>query len=315
MADATVRPPSSSTEQSLGSEHELTAASLNSSQRSNATCRCGCNSTAAAQSVYPLGKLSYDLGSEARRNSLSQHIRGNPDDPERLLEYLSKNPWEAAAIIWTLNLDATPVYAVYPDGAFAAHVYERLRQFLREQLAEGVERVERVSVPGWIVGTVKLFSGLTVPVIHPVMRGMYSWTTRALVEAVCDKGPATNSQESKQAYAQKTQAVEGFFKRIYHELRNPGMESSQRAMNYAATDALLVSKVFEDAIKEEMALDSIQVERSPICRPDFDCWDVKLMFFDPKKVLERARKVYRITINVSDVVPVMLDEVRSWYVR
>ena len=64
-----------------------------------------------------------------------------------------------------------------------------------------------------------------------------------------------------------------------------------------------------------MDLDTIEVERSPICRQYSDCWDVKLMFFNPSKVFEQARKVYRFTVDVSDVVPVMVGDVRSWFVR
>src|SRR5262249_32042699 len=210
-------------------------------------------------------------------------------------------------------LDATPIYAIRPDGGFAGEAYERLRQFLREQLTEGVERI---SVPGWIVGSVRLFTGQVVPVIHPVLRGMYSWTTRALVAAVCGKPPPTDApQKDKDDYDQMTRGVETFLTRVYDELRNLGVTPQDRARNYSATNALLVAEVFKDAIKEQMQLDTIDVERSPICRPDSDCWDVKLTFFDPNKVFERARKVYRFTADVSDVVPVMVGGVRSWFVR
>jgi hypothetical protein len=64
-----------------------------------------------------------------------------------------------------------------------------------------------------------------------------------------------------------------------------------------------------------MELDTIETERSPICRPDSDCWDVKLTFFDPERVFQRARKTHRFTVDVSDVVPVTVGPVRSWYVR
>ena len=64
-----------------------------------------------------------------------------------------------------------------------------------------------------------------------------------------------------------------------------------------------------------MQLDTIDVERSPICRPDSDCWDVKLIFFNPSKVFEQARKVYRFSIDVGDLVPVTVGSVRSWFVR
>ena len=57
-------------------------------------------------------------------------------------------------MIWTLSLDATHIYAVLPLGAFAADAYQKLRQFLKERLAEGVERV---SIPGIIVGQMQRY--------------------------------------------------------------------------------------------------------------------------------------------------------------
>jgi hypothetical protein len=72
--------------------------------------------------VFALGTLGYDFGTEARRDSIMQHMAGpdnpapNPHDPAQLLAYLGANPDQAAAIIWTLSLDATPIYAVLPCG-------------------------------------------------------------------------------------------------------------------------------------------------------------------------------------------------------
>lgn len=60
-----------------------------------------------------------------------------------------------------------------------------------------------------------------------------------------------------------------------------------------------------------MQLQSLEVERSPFCRKDSDCWDVKIRFFDPENVL-RAKRVIRYTIDVSDIMPVTLGEVRVW---
>jgi cyanobactin maturation PatA/PatG family protease len=140
--------------------------------------------------------------------------------------------------------------------------------------------------------------------IRPVLRGMYSWTTEALVRT------ATRGSANK-----KSEVVRNFLLRAYFELRNLGLTPRERAINYSATNAMLVSKVFDQALSEKMELDTIEAECSPICRPDSDCWDVKLTFFDPEKVFERARKVYRFTVDVSDTVPVMVGEVRSWSVR
>ncbi|HEY3392465.1 MAG TPA: PatA/PatG family cyanobactin maturation protease [Lacipirellulaceae bacterium] len=278
------------------------------------TCSCGCGG-GPAQLVFALGQLGYDFGTEARRDSIQQHMKqpANPYDPRQLLAYLDDNPWDAGSINWTLNLDATPIYAIQPHGVYGREIGDRLRQFLREQVTEGVERV---SVPGSILGSARLFTGQVVPVIHPALRGMYSWTTRALVQAtVGGPPPEAVPQEEKDRYDRRTQGVRNFLTRIYDELRNLGVTSQDRAINYSATNAMLASQVFQDAIQQGIDFDRIEVERSPICRPDSDCWDVKLSFFDPKKVFEQARKVYRFTIDVSDVVPVMVGPVRSWFVR
>jgi cyanobactin maturation PatA/PatG family protease len=264
--------------------------------------------------VFALGAIGYDLMGESRRDSLAQHLEGDPNDPAQLLAYLETNAWDAETVTWTLNLDATPIYAVKPTGAFANSGYERLRQFLGEQLTEGVERV---SIPGVIAGQVQLFSGQIVPLIAaPELRCMYSWTTAALVESVCGEAPDEKKAASDyQAYVQKREAVANFLERVYHELRNLGISSQERAINYAAANALNVSRIFEAALKEEMELDAIEAEPSPICRPGSDCWEIRLTFFNPARVFEQARKVYRFSVDVSDVCPVMVGDVRSWYVR
>lgn len=268
--------------------------------------------------VYALGTLGYDFGAEARRDSIAQHMADpdnpapNPQDPTQLLAYLEANPDQAAAVIWTLSLDATPIYAVMPRGPFAATAYERLRQFLREQISEGVERI---SIAGLIIGRVRLMSGQSVPLIWPDLRCMYSWSTAALVEAIAGEPPPDSADpEEQETYAQKVAAVVNFLERVYYELRNLGTTPQERAINYAASNALTAAGIFEAALQAEMELDTIEVERSPICRPDSECWDVVLCFFDPESVL-RSRKCYRFTIDVSDVCPVMVGKVKSWSMR
>jgi cyanobactin maturation PatA/PatG family protease len=259
--------------------------------------------------------LGYDYITEARRDSILQHMGSgaNPYDPSQVLAYLKANPWDAEAITWTLNLDATPIYAIQPGRSFASEAYQKLREFLDDQLNKGVERI---SVPGVITGKVRLFTGQVVPVVRPELRCMYNWTTSALVDAVAGPQPPKGAPDKeKEEYARKTQPVRNFLERIYFEFRTLGLTSEDRARNAAGTNAFTVNKIFESAVRDEMELDTIEVERSPICRPYSDCWDVKLTFFNPKKVLEQARKVYRLTFDVSDVCAVTVGPVRSWFVR
>jgi hypothetical protein len=105
--------------------------------------------------------------------------------------------------------------------------------------------------------------------------------------------------------------LRNFFDRVYYEIRNLGRLSPDRALNFAATNAFQATKVFSETIALSMRLDTIEVERSPYARPDADAWDIKLKFFDPENT-RRARTVFRFTIDVSDVMPVSVGEVRSW---
>ena len=302
-------------EQTNSKENAIKHSSVTPSSIEASGCGCGCGGGEPAQLVYALGLLGYDFGTEARRDSFVQQMGegSNPNDPSQILEYLENNPWDAASINWTLNLDATPIYAIQSQGAFASEAYGRLRQFLREQLEEGVERV---SIPGMIMGQVMLMSGQVVPVIYPTLRCMYSWNISALLEAVCGSPPSEDARdEVKDAYKRRCQAVTNFLERVYYELRNLGIMPQERAINHAATNAFNVEQIFADAIRQEMELDTIEVERSPLCRPDSDCWDVKLTFFNPSRVFEQARKIYRFTVDVSDVCPVTVGKVRSWFVR
>jgi subtilisin family serine protease len=279
---------------------------------------CGCASCAAAaapQLVFALGRLGYDLASEARRDSLRQHMgpAADPADTAQLLGYLENNPWEAASVHWTLNYEQTPVYAVAPAGPFAAKAYARLRRFLAEH--HGGE-TERVAVPGVLDGSVTLFNGQAVPVIRPELRGMASWTTAALADAVAGPEPAaTAAAEERERRGRLAAAVRNHLDRLYYEMRNLGLDPRDRALNYAATNALNLGDVTAEAIRDEMELDAVHVERSPVCRPESDCWDVTLYFFYPGRQVQTVRRAYRFAVDVSDVVPVMVGPVRQWYVR
>jgi cyanobactin maturation PatA/PatG family protease len=283
---------------------------------------CGCQ-TGAPQLVYVLGRIGYDLVSEARLDGLAQTIAGvagdgSPErvhafDPRRMLAHLDEQPWNSAAVEWTLALDGTVIYAVRPQGPFAADTYKELRRFLREQLDEGVERV---SIAGVVAGKATLLSGQVVAVIVPELRGMFSWTTAALADAVAGPAPAAEAPRHEQdAHAGRRSGVRNFLDRVYYGLRNLGLTPQDRAINFAATNAFAFEKFYESALKEKMELESVNVVRSPICRTGSDCWDVEVYFFYPDRQVQTVRRVYRITVDVSDTVPVTVGPTRSWFTR
>ncbi|MBI4852993.1 MAG: PatA/PatG family cyanobactin maturation protease [Acidobacteria bacterium] len=269
----------------------------------NGGCGCGGNNTPPSL-AYVLGQIGYDFGTEARRDSFLQQSGKNTDLPTELLAYVENNPAQASGVIWTLNQDTTPIYAIQPLGPFATIGYDRLREFLK---AQQEAEIERVSIPGVVSGKVTLLNGHTIPVLFPDVRGMYSWSTGALVNSLVE-GLGEEDKEKK------IQEIHNFLARVYYEIRNLGLSSQDRAINYAATNAFQVSQAYRSAIKDNMTLDTIGVERSPICRLGSDCWDVKLTFFNPSKRFEQARRVYRFTVDVSDIIPVSVGTVRDWHV-
>jgi cyanobactin maturation PatA/PatG family protease len=278
---------------------------------------------ASSQLVYALGTLGYDFGSEARRDTFKQlmpafdlgggtMVPANPYDARQMADYLASDISEARSLIWTLNIELTPVYAIEPKGPFAREAYLALQELLAGQIqaSSSDDYIERVSIPGILSGrTIKLFSGQVVPVIEPQStRGLYGWKINNLVNAAFAQVQAAEGNADEEAMRR---TLDSFLNRIYYDLRNLGTTSQDRALNFAATNAFQATVTFGEAVAEGMELDSITVEKSPFCRLDSDCWDVKLKFFDPENS-RRAKKIFRFTIDVSDQIPVTLGDVKSW---
>jgi cyanobactin maturation PatA/PatG family protease len=280
--------------------------------------------SAVSNKVYALGTLGYDFGSEARRDTFKQQmpavnidgvlIPANPYDTRQMVNHLELSPAEGKSLIWTLNQELTPIYALEPQKAFASEIYAVFQMMLAGQIQpeESDDYIERVSIPGNLTDrTVELFSGQVVPILAlPNIRGMYGWQVNALVEAaVATVSPEASEPEN----ATMRRSLKSFLHRIYYELRNLGHLDRDRALNFAATNAFQAASTFASAINSGMGLDSIEIEKSPFCRLNSNCWDVMLKFFDSENS-RRAKKVYRFTIDVANIMPVTLGTVRSWSV-
>jgi len=284
----------------------------------------GITASAASKRVYVLGTIGFDFGSEARRDSFKQlmpavqidgtTIPANPYDARQLMNYLAENPSEHKSLIWIIKQELNPIYAIEVKGGFATDVYEMLQLMLagQEETENNDNFIERVSIPGQLTDKkIELFSGQEVPVITVNnIRGMYGWKISGLVDAALQ----TFSEELADANEiQMRKSLSSFLKRVYFDLQNLGQTAKDRALNFAATNAFQAASTFAKAIATGMELDTIEVEKSPFCRVNSDCWDIKLKFFDPDRGL-RAKKVYLFTIDVSYLIPVTLGEVRSWSV-
>ncbi|HEY9617666.1 MAG TPA: PatA/PatG family cyanobactin maturation protease [Microcoleaceae cyanobacterium] len=280
--------------------------------------------SAVSNQVYALGTLGYDFGSEARRDTFKQRmpavsidgvlIPPNPYDARQMVDYLELNPTEGKSLIWTLNQELTPIYALEPQKAFASEIYAVFQMLLSGQIQpeSSDDYIERVSIPGSLSDrTVELFSGQVVPVLTlPNIRGMYGWQVNALVEAAVG---TVSTETSEPDNVRMRRSLKSFLHRIYYDLRNLGQLDRDRALNFAATNAFQAASTFAEAIVSGMGLESIEIEKSPFCRLNSNCWDVKLKFFDSENS-RRAKKVYRFTIDVANLMPVTLGAVRSWSV-
>ncbi|MGC2779108.1 MAG: PatA/PatG family cyanobactin maturation protease [Bradyrhizobium sp.] len=281
---------------------------------------CGCGGGQQAPAlVFALGQLDYEFASEARRDTFIQHMPAGANQPElhaNMIAYLrsSEFQFEAASLTWLLKLDQTPIYAIQPAGPFANQIYEFLVSTLSDQLPKQNDPdavVELVSVPGIIAGSMRLRSGQVVPVVVPRALGMFAWSSKALVERVM--GPRPDEAAARSAFDAQTQSIRTFIFRVYYDLRNLGITGEDRALNFSATN-LVQSLEAHKRVTSEYELDTICVERSPICRVDSECYDVKLCFFNPKNVLE-SDQVIKLTVDVTDSMPVSIGPARGWAQR
>jgi Subtilase family/PatG C-terminal len=262
--------------------------------------------------VFALGRIGYDFGTRARRDSFARLLAGDavrfadPSDERSMADHLARNPSDVMALTWTLRRDATPIYAVAPSGSYVGGIDAQLIDLLRRQQILGDARVERMSLPGRLTGSdVELLSGEVVPVVElQSHRGL-----RALSIAEMADGAAREAQPPG-SYNPATQealreALREYLARIYLDMANPGRTSAQRALNFAGTTPLLVAGGLRRALADGKVLDTIHTEPSTVGRPGSDCWDVRVSFVDPENN-RRSRDVFRFSFDVSDTVPVTL---------
>jgi cyanobactin maturation PatA/PatG family protease len=300
---------------------------------------CGCKDNNKKSYVYSIGTVGFDFGTEADRDAFRQlmpsqgsggrppvRVPPNPYDVRQLVTYLDDHPYESTNLIWTLNLDLVPIYAIEAELAYAEDVYKVLREALRNQaLPSGDDNyVSRVSIPGVLTSrTRRLFSGQVVPVVVAQPRGLYTWNEPALVDAIVNA--VSDGQEGVNETDLRL-TIRMLLDKVYFQFRNLGQTSPDRALNYAGTNAfqlaadisagLLSAKVVPgagDGVPTLYTIDTITVTKSPYCRIDSDCWDVQITFFNPENN-RNARNVYLYTIDVSKEMPVSLAPTHQFLV-
>ncbi|MCP4119830.1 MAG: PatA/PatG family cyanobactin maturation protease [Desulfobacteraceae bacterium] len=265
--------------------------------------------------VYVISRLGFDYGSVAVRDTYKEKMEAIglfPDSPSDLLRHLdaySHEPQEVSNIIWTLTINDTPVYAIRPSPAFSGVIYQRLMRYLEKQIGD---ENHMITIAGVIAGTKRLLSGQRVPVVIPNPRLMNQWTIETLIEGLL--GEAPHADNERVIFHKKEAGVRDFLYRLINDFSNMGIAPGDRVLNFAATRALEIRQVFESAVENEMRFTDIRVNQLNFQRPGSQCREVVLMFSDPKKPSRRAGRRYGFTVDVSEVIPVTIGEVRSWSV-
>lgn len=252
----------------------------------------------------------------------------------------SGHMYDAASAIWTIERDHHPFYAVKPSGSFSEEAYRELVEFLLQQagftrraldfyfyrigderipwmygwdpcfngeaykdpdkavpsfsVAHQDDEMSQVAFPGELGGTVTLLDGNVLPVIAPDMRGSEAWSYRSF-------------------FGEVDEWVDTLFHRFAEEIRNDGRTPEERALNFASIQLLIHLRDNYERIEQEgLELDQVLPPKATrTCPPTSQCYTVELTLFDPVNV-ERANIVVSVTVDVSDVVPVLLDGPREF---
>ncbi len=305
-----------------------------------------------SQLVYAIGELGYDFITDARRDyfvqqfgdmseddafisqfeadlGLAPQSRYLPEDNRAMAAYLSqgrpgtpagRNPEDIGSLMWILIQEGQPLYALRPLHTLALAVLATFANILYDQSRPDDDAAgnpnplqsDRVSIAGRIIGDVTLYNGQTVPVLDVSLRALFNWRLELILTDALGPPPDPQDVDLRATYDASRIVLRDFLDRVYYEVRNMGQSPTERAINYLATNVFQAKEAFVEAVRNNLVLDSIYAEKSPLCRPKSDCWDVVMRFFDPQHRLERALDEYRLTVDVNDISPVGIGKLRKW---
>jgi hypothetical protein len=190
-----------------------------------------------------------------------------------------------------------------------------------ELLGEETSCASRIAIAGEIVGQTRLYTGETVPVVAPVLRGCANWKSSALLDFL------GGSPDLVLAGTLRILAA------LYEHVRNPGITDCERAKNYWVTQ---VFQGMRNILDNEYFLSLFGIDPKPgpdrilealkitpgdlVCQPG-TCnpigarvMDVELSFYKFDNVFG-GDVVLSQPIDVADVVPVVRGKQRLFQRR
>ncbi|MEL6557088.1 MAG: S8 family serine peptidase [Bacteroidota bacterium] len=309
-----------------------------------------------SQLINAIGQPSYNLGTQNNQDTftalmrtwyedlpkgkLKDELTDSPHDHKSMAAFLLyrnsegyPNVFMGSQLIWLLNMNSTPIYAISPKLAdFRSSIYLTLQQFLADNvgidssiysdytldissgkknpndpLPKGLfvegkddDDVMRMVLPGYISGRTKLINGNFVESVTPVAYGLKDWTAKALVNSLNLKGEETTKQ------------LISILNRLYVSTLNKGQSADDRALNYSLYNILELSNIIGEITKDKLQLSHYQVVPSKISRQNSIAREVRMIFFDPMNT-NKASTTYSMQVDVSGVTPVIIGETQKWY--
>jgi hypothetical protein len=293
-------------------------------------CGCGCGGAGAectcethsARYVYPIGKIGFDFVNRTHREVQSQIFEANRinlDDRPAVANYLAdpanQGVVRATELVWTLEVDEDPLYAIAPVGPLTTQTYERIIEFFRDQEAGNAEYA---TIPGTIIGKKFLYlAGKEVDVIAPSLDSMANWSIDYLLTVLGDTGAEEEREEAgarrgrrrgqAEANAQppgpSRDDLRNFFVLLFDKIKNEGRAPADRARNFAVTAVSVLAAFLKDAFIRELQFEEAVVRPSRVRPAGTDRWEVAISFFNPTDQLGTAVREYPMVVDVNYVQP------------
>lgn len=300
-----------------------------------------------SQLVNAIGQPSYDFVTQNNLDLFTAHMKEWYSDlPKVLKDNLTDSPHDhlsmaafllyrdehhqpnalmASQLIWLLNMNSTPVYAISPSLAeFRGNIYYTMELFLADNVGLKVEAYQeftsnpessaewdtmfddvkgdddemRMVLPGYISGQSKLLNRNVIESVTPVAYGLNDWTLNALM----------TSMKIEDSYKDKLKSI---LKRLYVNTQNKGQTPDDRALNYSLYNIIELSEIVKEATEEGLQFSNYKIVPSKVSRQHSISREVQLTFFDPGNT-NKAATTYAMQVDVSGVTPIIVGEIQKW---
>jgi len=252
--------------------------------------------------VFALGSVGFEIPTELAYEALEQErksagIDGTVADAGVMGRLLAQMPSLGERLTWLLEENGNPIYALEPKGPLAAEIYGNFAETLTAQV---LGEVDTVSIPGLRLGAMRtLRDGTRVPRVEmEVLRGLYAWTLESSV---------TRTNLGADVEAMLLSMLEA----IQQEARNEGVGGPARTLNYLTANPVQLAMSALSAQREGFTFGDFGIVRSTFSRPNSECWDITIRFVDDDDEF-RAGLIHRHTVDVADILPVTVGQMKAW---